>query len=419
MGVIDPPHAFVDGCFIGLHEYDVTQRQAINDLVAHAKVKSLWDRSNPLHTDQLAARFLTARQWDVEASANQLSENLEWRQKNKVDRLKVWPAVLPVVGYDDIEKTNETTEERSDVMKHGSRMYSSTIYKWDKAGRPVIFERMGKVKPKHVLKKMSVDDAILWHLHVMELRNDILKHLSKKFGYPIQTWVVIQDMTGVSLTGCFGDGGLNLIKACMHIDKEYYPESLGKLYIINAPKVFANIWSALKSHLDPRTVSKIEILDTNYQAKLLSIIPPENLPVELGGSCSDRELKKVGESDDGADMVSVKIGRGESHENGAHAKAGETMTWEFTCNKEEITFSVEFMPSDGSASVVVVKPTKENAVTDAVTGAFTAPKEGDFIFKWDNAGNMLQRKVYYVLEVMAIDTDPVESLETLTASLRD
>jgi hypothetical protein len=31
----------------------------------------------------------------------------------------------------------------------------------------------------------------------------------------------------------------------------------------------------------PRTVSKIEILDTNYQAKLLSIIPPENLPVEL------------------------------------------------------------------------------------------------------------------------------------------
>ena len=124
------------------------------------------------------ARFLTARQWDVEASANQLSENLEWRQKNKVDRLKVWPAVLPVVGYDNIEKTNETTEERSDVMKHGSRMYSSTIYKWDKAtarepreispgglsapanksaalvwaqaGRPVIFERMGKVKPKHV-----------------------------------------------------------------------------------------------------------------------------------------------------------------------------------------------------------------------------------------------------------------------------
>ncbi len=76
-----------------------------------------------------------ARQWDLEASATQLGENLEWRAKNKVDGLKVWPAVLPVVGYDDIEKTSETTEERSDATKHGSRMYSSTIYKWDKATR--------------------------------------------------------------------------------------------------------------------------------------------------------------------------------------------------------------------------------------------------------------------------------------------
>ena len=30
------------------------------------------------------------------------------------------------------------------------------------------------------------------------------------------------------------------------------------------------------------------------------------------------------------------------------------------------------------------------------------PQEGDFIFKWDNAGNMLQRKVYYVLEVRSL-----------------
>jgi hypothetical protein len=50
------------------------------------------------------------------------------------------------------------------------------------------------------LKKMSVDDAILWHLHVMELRNDILKHLSKKFGYPIQ--VRLLESTLVALI-CF------------------------------------------------------------------------------------------------------------------------------------------------------------------------------------------------------------------------
>ena len=54
------------------------------------------------------------------------------------------------------------------------------------------------------LKKMSVDDAILWHLHVMELRNDILKHLSKKFGYPIQ--VRLLESTPVPLIAfCAGE----------------------------------------------------------------------------------------------------------------------------------------------------------------------------------------------------------------------
>ncbi len=37
------------------------------------------------------------------------------------------------------------------------------------------------------------------------------------------------------------------------IGKDYYPEVLGKLYIINAPYLFSTVWSGIKVFLDPNT----------------------------------------------------------------------------------------------------------------------------------------------------------------------
>jgi len=87
------------------------------------------------------------------------------------------------------------------------------------------------------------------------------------------------------------------------------------------------------------------------------------------------------------------------------------MTWEFVCNKDEITFSVTFIPSsDSSKEIEVVQPSKEDASGEAVCGVHSAGMAGDYIFKWDNAGNMLQRKITYVLEVMTMDMTALQSM---------
>ena len=66
-------------------------------------------------------------------------------------------------------------------------------------------------------------------------------------------------------------------------DETYYPETLKKVFIINAPMYFTAVWTVVKPWLDPVVLSKIEILGTNYLPSLLNMIDIEEIPVELGG----------------------------------------------------------------------------------------------------------------------------------------
>jgi len=69
------------------------------------------------------------------------------------------------------------------------------------------------------------------------------------------------------------------------IGQDRYPECMGKFYIINAPWTFSAVWTVIKPWLDEVTVSKIDIIGSSFQEKLLAQISEENLPVEFGGTC--------------------------------------------------------------------------------------------------------------------------------------
>lgn len=44
------------------------------------------------------------------------------------------------------------------------------------------------------------------------------------------------------------------------------------------------IWAFISPMLEERTRKKIHVLGSDYQAQLLHIIPPENLPRQYGGT---------------------------------------------------------------------------------------------------------------------------------------
>lgn len=106
---------------------------------------------------------------------------------------------------------------------------------------------------------------------------------SRKAGYLLETCCTIMDLKGVGITKVSSVYGY--VKSASAMSQNYYPERLGRLYLINAPWGFSSVFGIIKGFLDPVTVQKIHVLGGSYQKELLAQIPAENLPKEFGGLC--------------------------------------------------------------------------------------------------------------------------------------
>jgi len=77
----------------------------------------------------------------------------------------------------------------------------------------------------------------------------------------------------------------SLIKFGTYIGSDYYPESMGLFFVVNAPMIFPFFWSIVKGWLDEKTRNRIKVLGANYKEELLEMIAPDQLPKFLGGDC--------------------------------------------------------------------------------------------------------------------------------------
>lgn len=107
---------------------------------------------------------------------------------------------------------------------------------------------------------------------------------SRKSEQLLETCCTIMDLKGVGISKVSSVYGY--VKQASAISQNYYPERLGKLYLINAPWGFSSVFSVVKGFLDPVTVQKIHVLGSGYQTELLGQVPKENLPKLFGGTCT-------------------------------------------------------------------------------------------------------------------------------------
>ncbi|KAI7859357.1 CRAL-TRIO domain-containing protein [Circinella umbellata] len=195
------------------------------------------------------------------AAKEQLVNTLSWRKENNVDLHPVatednkLPLLYPVRGFSCLPDGN--LEAHPDISSAVLR-----IYRW----------MGGKVSHYHT--------GCNEFLHRV-----IMKDCSKKAGKHINRETVIFDCTGMGWHQ-FHMPALYYIKAISDTDQKYYPETLNKLYLVNAPSAFVMVWKVVKGWLDPGTIDKIQILGKDYKEVLLKQIPAENLPSFLGGQCT-------------------------------------------------------------------------------------------------------------------------------------
>jgi len=238
------------------------QQEALEKFRQEIKQEGIFDGKR--HDDACLLRFLRARKFDLVKTKKMFGDCEKWRKEFGVDEL--------VATFD--------YKERDEVMKYYPRYYHKT----DKDGRPIYIEEIGKVDVKALYEITTVERQIQNLVVEYERLADVrLPSCSEKNGRLIETSCTILDLKGVSLRSFSNVFGF--VKQASNIGQNYYPERMGKFYIINAPMLFSTVWGLVKPLLDEVTAAKIVILGSKYQSTLLENIPAESLPVAFGGKC--------------------------------------------------------------------------------------------------------------------------------------
>eukprot|EP00826_Nyctotherus_ovalis_P030031 TRINITY_DN2383_c0_g5_i1.p1 TRINITY_DN2383_c0_g5~~TRINITY_DN2383_c0_g5_i1.p1 ORF type:complete len:170 (-),score=32.28 TRINITY_DN2383_c0_g5_i1:167-676(-) len=103
-------------------------------------------------------------------------------------------------------------------------------------------------------------------------------------GKKIETNFTILDLKGGS-SSLLSPSVQGFLKIAIQICQDYYPETLGMMYVINVSWIIKTGWWIVKPFLDAKTVAKIRIKGSEYEKELLQYVDAENLPKFLGGAC--------------------------------------------------------------------------------------------------------------------------------------
>jgi len=200
------------------------------------------------HDDVNYLRFLRARNFNVNASFNLLSEALKWRTD------------FHGIGVDHIPE--ESIQEEQKLCKYFHSGH-------DKEGRPCLYIKV-RLHDKNVSKQEILEKHAIFMFE--EINWKVLRP-------PIETSTLVFDMTNFSIQK---NMDYTYIKFLVTAFESKYPETLGAALVVDAPWIFSACYKIIKPMLDPKTANKVHFVT---KAELLDWIDVDQLIQELGGNC--------------------------------------------------------------------------------------------------------------------------------------
>ncbi|XP_067128421.1 SEC14-like protein 1 isoform X1 [Centruroides vittatus] len=304
-------------------------------------------------SDQTLVRFLQAQDYSLEKAREMLCHSLVWRKKYQVDRIL-------------------STYNSPKVVKE---YFPGGWHHFDIDGRPLYILRLGQMDVKGFIKSIGEEGLVKLTLHVCEegLRRaeeatrlggkPVRKTSLKSFGERHISWTCLLDLEGLNMRHLWRPG----VKALLHIIEiveANYPETMGRVLIVRAPRVFPILWTLVSTFINDNTRSKFVFYGGNdYQGAggLLEFVDKSVIPDFLGGECqttipegglvpktyymSDEEYER--EKAEGHHLFddsmyhSVSMAKGQVHEKIIKINdRGSVICWDFDVMKEDVRFTV-------------------------------------------------------------------------------
>jgi hypothetical protein len=222
-----------------------------------------------LDSSLLLLRYLRANNFDTKKAKKHILKSLEWRNAQGVNEiLKLTPE--EILGC-----------KLSDLLENFPHWHCG----YDKTGRPLLIKQQGSFEMKAVkaLCGGDLEKVYKYHIWEQELISRVCYEQSVRTHTLVETITVVLDVKGLTMSSLTSDFR-KLMSTMIKMDQDYYPETLGRILIVNAPSAFPMIWAVMKPWFDPITAAKVKILGSDFQAKLHEHVGAENLPANYFGT---------------------------------------------------------------------------------------------------------------------------------------
>jgi hypothetical protein len=212
-----------------------------------------------------------------------------------VDDAAVDDAAVDDAAVDDAAVDDAAVDGRSARARLGDALFyagfvgRATGLHPGTAGAPVVAERLGRVDLGGIAKSPALFELLL-RRYAVHLEATWRRAVAAG---PKRRALVIVDLAGLDRRWLWHVG---LVRRITAVGPPNYPETCGKVWICNAPRVFKLLWSLVAPFLPERTKAKVEVLGCGADGVAERLAPHveggrASLPRFLGG---DADASDVG-----------------------------------------------------------------------------------------------------------------------------
>eukprot|EP00656_Telonema_subtile_P005809 TRINITY_DN12654_c0_g1_i2.p1 TRINITY_DN12654_c0_g1~~TRINITY_DN12654_c0_g1_i2.p1 ORF type:complete len:314 (-),score=102.85 TRINITY_DN12654_c0_g1_i2:58-999(-) len=254
-------------------EYGCTTAQlaALGDLMQRAREAAV------LCPPHVLVRFLQAKRFDVEEALEAVLVTENWRSFGPQRANNI---------LQEFEQEGSAVYVCPSKLRAVSELWEFGYHHTDKQGRPLFINRIGQGDPTQLLEVLSVQEHLLWHVQQREDCYDrIFPACSHSAGRLVDKTLSIIDVGGLNAKVLSNPQFKEAFKELSALDEAHYPEFVGRCIVINTSFMVRMAWKVISAFLNPKSVSKVAILGTDYKETLLQEVHEHHLPAFLGGAC--------------------------------------------------------------------------------------------------------------------------------------